>query len=251
MEDKLDESQSGTEQGVSEVEITRKVELLEVDIDQLESNVFSANEEDDSTFTRLQDEIKRRGLIELPVVTKKDENRYTIIAGHHRVNALRSLGVKRVPVVLYKGRIETREDMFNLVNNMNLIRGTIRKSELIRKIREFDLDPTKLDLHKNPWTLLVPKVTEEDIARRDAEAMRNAKIQDMALKIAKEIAKTLIMEKDEFLTFIVVHDRPAAVIRIPFKSMKMARDRSVEIKKRIESALADIREIAAEMEEEE
>ncbi|HBJ80732.1 ParB N-terminal domain-containing protein [Pseudothermotoga sp.] len=211
------------------------MDIIEVEIDKLENNPLSVNKEDSFVFERLKKELSKWGILELPVVLQ-DGDRLRIISGHHRVRAWKALGHKTVKVVKITKSLD-KEEEFNLVNNLNLVRGEISRSEIIKKVRQLKLNPEKLDLFKFPVTQLFPRLNAEDIVEKDNEQQRLAKINELTLKIAKEIAKTMVEEKDELVTFIVVKDKACAVLRIPFKSGKIAREKAEHIKKIIQKAI--------------
>jgi hypothetical protein len=129
---------------------------------------------------------------------------------------------------------------FNLVNNMNLIKGDMRKRELVKIIKENDLDPTKIDLLKMPSALLMPSINHEDLAKKSEELKRRARLNELVLEISKQIAEQVLREKDELVSLIVLNDTIAAVIRVPFKSKKLVRNKGDEIKVKIEKALMDV-----------
>lgn len=61
-------------------------------IDDVESNQFSANEEDGATYSRLKKELQEHGLLDLPVVLRSpDGKKVRILSGHHRWRGRRSL----------------------------------------------------------------------------------------------------------------------------------------------------------------
>jgi len=225
-----------------------KNEIREVSLDELVENQFSANEEDTATFEKLKGELEKWGVLDLPVVRelKPEEmqpgKKYKIIHGRHRIAALKASGEASLNVVLLRAKFEHPEDEFNLVNNINLIHGDISPRTLTKIIRRDNLDVTKIDVFKHPISSLIPKITES-AASKNSEAQRNAAIHQLTLEISKEIAKSLIDEKDEMLTFLLVRDKPVAVLRIPFKSGEEARKHSLDIKGRIAEALENLNEI--------
>ena len=212
-------------------------EVIEIDINRLEENELSANKEDSMVFERLKKELQKWGMVELPVVVK-DGERYRIIAGHHRVRAWKALGHNTVKVVVIEKKMD-KEEEFNLVNNLNLIKGDTSKGEIIKKVRQHKLNPEKIDLFRYPTTQLFPRLSAEDIKVKEDEKKRQAKINQLTLTIAKEIAKEMIDEKDELVSFLVVRDKACAVIRVPFKSGRVARERASHIKELIKKAIKE------------
>lgn len=225
-----------------------KNQIIEVSLDELLENEFSANEEDTTTFDKLKEQLEKWGVLDLPVVRelqeaeKKPGKNYKIVHGRHRIAALKAAGETRTHVVLMATKFESPEDEFNLVNNINLVHGEISPRNLTKIIRRDNLDVTKIEIFKHPINSLIPRISDQ-AKQNNTEAQRNAAINKMTLEIAKEIAKSLVDEKDELLTFLVVQDKPAAILRIPFSSGKVARQRSLDIKERIMKSLEGLPEI--------
>ncbi|HOK59125.1 MAG TPA: ParB N-terminal domain-containing protein [Methanothrix sp.] len=240
--------------------IVRKNEVMEVRIDELLENALSANEEDSVTFERLKKEVSTWGLLDLPVVRPLSEDeaasypgkRYRIVHGRHRIAAMRDMGCETAQVVVMARPPETPEEEFNLVNNMNLIRGDTTARNLVKIIRRDNLDVTKIDLFKHPVKQLIPDAIAT-IKDRESEAKRNAAINKLTLEIAKEIAKQMVDEKDDLLTFLVVKDRIAAVVRIPKGNATRARKVAPYLRSRMIELVNDVisREPDEEMETDE
>lgn len=184
-----------------------------VPIDEMEMNELSANIEDQATYERLKDELRQTGMIELPIVLAKGDGGYRIIAGHHRIRAWADLKHATSPCVVIEGEM-TPEEEFNLVNNLNLVRGTPTLTEIKRVIRAQRLDVEKVDLHKIPVAKLVPSVS----GVKDGEMSRKAKIMNMVLRIAPKIAQAILESADdEVVVFVRVEDKPVAVVTVPLK----------------------------------
>lgn len=204
---------------------------LEIPLAQIEDNPLSANEEDSATFERLKKQIEENGLLELPVVVALPSSgeigqlsltKYRLIAGHHKRRAWAELGHDRIPCIIAEPQA-TAEAEFNLVNNMNVVRGRTRTPKLLEIVRAQELDPTKLDIFKTPSASLMPTVDQGAIAQQADEAKRKAQLHNLTLKIAQEIGEAILSGKDDLLTLLVVEDKLAAVLRIPFKSGAAAR----------------------------
>ncbi len=209
------------------------MDVKDIDIALVVDNELSVNEEDTYTFNRLKAQLEKYGMMELPVVREDGEGKYRVISGHHRIRAWNTLGHSSVKVVVAATPLQNREEEFNLVNNFNTIRGTIRKQTLIGKVREYDLDVKKLDIFKFPVNKLFPLLSCEDMQQGDDDQRRKAKINELTLVIAKEIAKAVYDARDEMVSVICVKDKAAAILRLPFKSGAIARERADELKKAI------------------
>jgi len=176
-----------------------------IPIQTIEMNALSANEEDGATFERLKTELGKHGMIDLPVVLdiqgKNIAFEYRCIAGHHRIKAWNALGNLEVDAVVLEGEL-TPEEEFNLVNNLNGIRGSTTLSSVKRVIRAQKLDVSQIDLFKFPATKLMPSVKLEATQNT---AQRRAKIRDMSLKIAPKLAE-VILDDMEAVVVALRHD---------------------------------------------
>lgn len=103
---------------------TKDESILKVSI-----NLIKANHEqprknfDEEKIMQLAESIKQHGIIQ-PLVLKKDENIYTIIAGERRWRAAKSIGLKEVPAVI-----------------LNLSDKEVLEISLIENIQREDLNP--------------------------------------------------------------------------------------------------------------
>lgn len=210
-----------------------------VDIDLIDDNPLSANEQDTVTFKKLTDQMDSLGLIEIPVVIKKPDGRFKMMSGKHRKDAFKHLGGKEIAAIVLD-EPPSKEAEFNLVNNMNLIKGDMRKRSLVKIIKDQNLDPTKIDLLKMPSSLLIPAINHEDIAKTREEMQRKARLNELVLEISKQIAEQILREKDEMVSLVLFNDSITAVIRVPFKSKKIIRNKADDIKEKISQALLDV-----------
>jgi len=187
-----------------------KTKIVSLNVDKLETNQLSGNEEDGSTFKRLKKELSKYGMVELPVVVKTEEA-YRIIAGHHRIKAWKELGNSMVDCMLIEGEM-SKEEEFNLVNNLNQIKGNLTLSRLKRIIRYNELDVTKLDVFKVPITNLIP--SDKAVEKESLDAEMRARIRDLSLKLASEIAELVLMNKNESIIMMHKEGKIAAILHI-------------------------------------
>lgn len=178
-------------------------------INDVQINQLSANEEDGSTYNRLKKELEEYGMLDLPVVLRApDKSSVRILSGHHRWRAWKELKHNKIDAIVVEGKL-TKEEEFNLVNNLNSIRGDTTLSRVKRIVRQFSLDVTKLDVFKMPLSALMPRssmnVGNEDMARK-------ARLRDMAIKLAGELAEILVDQRDEDLIAFAVEGKMVAVI---------------------------------------
>ncbi len=213
-----------------------------IEIRLIEPNPYSVNLEDEATFTRLQRELKERGLLEKPVVREKGEGsgKYVSMAGWHRTKAWEELGNTTIECVVQLDPPKSPEDEFNQVNNANAIRGSLSRARLMQRVRQENLDPTKLDVFKFPLSGLVPKLDEDDLKQMDEDSRRRAKIRTLTLELAGEIAKSMLDEKDELVTMLVLDDAAAAVIRVQMKNKQSVRRAAGVLKPRLKELLGEL-----------
>ncbi len=178
-------------------------------------------------------------MVELPVVVEEGEG-YRIIAGHHRIRAWEEIGHEEVEcVVLPPEAIGSREEEFNLVNDLNRARGQTSDSELLRIVRREDLHPEAIDVHGLPRDLLAPTIRPEDLAALDEAAARRARILEVTHRVSREIAQVMVDERDEVVTVLVVEDKVAAVFRLPLRNPVAARRAAPVLRQRIEAFLTE------------
>lgn len=187
----------------------RRVGVDRLPVGEIRANPLSANVEDGATYARLKREIEEHGLLELPLVLKKD-NSYQFLAGQHRAKAWQELGHDSIDVLLVEGEMSPEEE-FNLVNNLNQIRGTVTLANLKRVIRKHELAIEQLDVFKYPVSRLIPKLTAQTL---DSDLARRARIRDMSLQIAAKVAESLLDDINESVVVFRVKDKIAAVVRV-------------------------------------
>ncbi|MCY6356368.1 ParB/RepB/Spo0J family partition protein [Clostridium sp. ZS2-4] len=104
-------------------------EIKDESILKISINLIKANNEqprknfDEEKIMQLAESIKQHGIIQ-PLVLKKEENIYTIIAGERRWRAAKSIGLKEVPAVI-----------------LNLSDKEVLEISLIENIQREDLNP--------------------------------------------------------------------------------------------------------------
>jgi ParB-like chromosome segregation protein Spo0J len=179
-------------------------------ISSIKANPLSANVEDGATYERLKEELQKNGLVELPVVLKSgDEPRF--LAGHHRSRAWAELGHENIDCIVLQGSL-TQEEEFNLINNLNLVKGYVTTKNLKRIVRGQKLDPLKLDLFKFPVSRFLPSLSAA--GAREAMFSRRVKIRDLAFKIAPKIAEILLDHMDAGIVVFLAEDAPVAIIHV-------------------------------------
>jgi len=77
-----------------------KSQIVEIDIDLLDPNPYQPRlHHDEKTIYELAESIKKHGLIQ-PIIVRKKESRYEIVAGERRWQAALKAGLSRIPAVI-------------------------------------------------------------------------------------------------------------------------------------------------------
>ena len=126
--------------------------VVELRINEIEPNAGQPRKYfDDEKLVQLADSIKQHGIIQ-PIIVKKDNNIYTIIAGERRWRAAKLAGLSRVPVLIKDftdkqvmeialienlqredlNPIEEADAFFNLMNEFNLTQEQIALTKIGR-----------------------------------------------------------------------------------------------------------------------
>jgi ParB-like chromosome segregation protein Spo0J len=95
------------------------MKLLDVPIDRLEDAPRNPNKMSPSKFEALVESIRRIGFVQHVIVRESGSERWEIVDGHHRRDALRILGETSVPAV----QLEGSEDPRLVALALNRIRG--------------------------------------------------------------------------------------------------------------------------------
>lgn len=84
----------------AEVSDRAKGDILYLDIDQVKSGRFQPREDfDDQKLKELTSSIKEKGLLQ-PMLVRKSDSGFEIIAGERRFRAAQALGLKKIPVII-------------------------------------------------------------------------------------------------------------------------------------------------------
>jgi L-serine kinase (ADP) len=92
-------------------------------------------------LSELTDLIKRDGYIRRPILVA--DRAFVVLDGHHRVEALRSLGCRRIPAYV----VDYFSDIVNLTTWPDAIVTSVTKEEVIRRGLTGDLFPPKTSRH--------------------------------------------------------------------------------------------------------
>ncbi len=74
--------------------------VLEVDIDQLNPNLYQPRQDfDQDKLDELKESIKAHGIIQ-PIIVRESSQGYEVVAGERRLKAAKALGMKKIPVII-------------------------------------------------------------------------------------------------------------------------------------------------------
>jgi hypothetical protein len=132
---KKEKKAAGT--GTSDVVDLRDYELKTVSVELLEPNSWNPQTQDDVTFNRLREEIRRVGFIDPCEVVPLENGRYLIIGGEHRWKAAILEGLKEIPIIALTGAKWQDDDLRRFVTvRMNMIRGKLDPEKFLKLYNE-------------------------------------------------------------------------------------------------------------------
>jgi ParB family chromosome partitioning protein len=74
--------------------------VLEVDVDQLNPNLYQPRQDfDQDKLDELKESIKAHGIIQ-PIIVRESTQGYEVVAGERRLKAAKALGMKKIPVII-------------------------------------------------------------------------------------------------------------------------------------------------------
>src|SRR5690554_338672 len=81
-------------------EVKENKGVIELRINEIEPNINQPRKKfDDEKLHKLSESIKKHGVVQ-PIIVKKEDNTYRIVAGERRWRAARMAGLKSVPVIV-------------------------------------------------------------------------------------------------------------------------------------------------------
>ncbi len=121
--------------------------IIELKINEIEPNTNQPRKFfDDEKLVQLADSIKQHGIIQ-PIIVKKEENIYTIIAGERRWRAAKLAGLSKVPVLV---KDFTHKQVMEVALIENLQREDLNPIEeaeaFVRLMDEFDLTQEQISV---------------------------------------------------------------------------------------------------------
>jgi ParB/RepB/Spo0J family partition protein len=106
-----------------------------VPIEKLIAHPDNPNRMSDKTFAKLVRNIKRTGRYEPIIVRPKGES-YEIINGHHRVKALRQLGIKNAEIVIWNVSDQETDILLTTLNRLSGSDELDKKLAILRRLNE-------------------------------------------------------------------------------------------------------------------
>jgi ParB/RepB/Spo0J family partition protein len=109
--------------------------IQKVPIDKLIAHPDNPNRMSDKTFTKLVRNIERTGRYE-PIIVRPKGDSYEIINGHHRVKALRQLGIKTAEIVIWDVNNEETDIFLTTLNRLSGSDELDKKLAILRRLNE-------------------------------------------------------------------------------------------------------------------
>lgn len=230
----------GLGKGLDELLPKRERMLTTLSVSELKESPYQPRESEDHAFQELVDSVRQHGILQ-PVLVRKKDGAYELIAGHRRVAAARAAGLRTVPVYILSAD-EARAQLLQLIENLQ--RQDLNPIEEARGIKRL--------MAENHYT-------QEQVAKllgksrsEVANTLRLLQAPDFiqrALeerKISKSHARTLlalpVMQQRELLTQIVagkasVRQLEAGRRRIKQRAKKRVDPDLLKIQNALEDAL--------------
>lgn len=178
--------------------------VKELKINEIEPNVYQPRKKfDDQKLIQLSDSIKEHGIVQ-PIIVRKEENIYKIVAGERRWRAARLAGLNSVPVIIKDVSNKQVMEMALIENIQREDLNPIEEAEAYeRLLNEYNMTQEELSksIGKNRSTIaniirllaLSKKVKESlidgEITNGHARALLSIEDEEIQEKICKEIIK--------------------------------------------------------------
>lgn len=107
-----------------------KVSIDLIDDAELNANVMSEEE-----FNQLTENIGVSGLSSVPTCYKRENGRFTIISGHHRVHSCRKIGFKKIGILYVLEEELTKDEITAIQLSHNSLHGSDNKN-ILKKLFE-------------------------------------------------------------------------------------------------------------------
>ncbi|WP_010246633.1 ParB/RepB/Spo0J family partition protein [Acetivibrio cellulolyticus] len=185
--------------------------IMELRVNEIEPNVGQPRKKfDDEKLIQLSDSIKQHGIVQ-PIIVRKEENIYKIVAGERRWRAARMAGLTNVPVILKDISNKQVMEMALIENIQREDLNPIEEAEAYeRLINEYKMTQEELSksIGKNRSTIaniirllaLGEKVKEYlingEISSGHARALLSIEDKEMQEKVCSEIIEKNLNVRD-------------------------------------------------------
>jgi len=113
-----------------------KIEYEEIDINLIDKMDDNPNEMSQKQFDRLTEDIENDGFTSPIEVWKSPETeRYIVLGGHHRLEAVRILGWEKIPAIIQKNKKFKDADYRKMVNvKLNVLKGKLSPQKFVKML---------------------------------------------------------------------------------------------------------------------
>jgi len=155
-----------------------KKDLVEIEIDRIKPNPYQPRESfDDKSLSELAQSIKEKGVIQ-PVVVRKKEDTFELVAGERRLKAAKSIGLKLIPALIMDKL--TKQSMLELT--------------LVENVQREDLNPIE---EARGYQRLVQEcgLTQTDLSKRVGKDRSSVANTLRLLNLPDDVKKLILCEK--------------------------------------------------------
>lgn len=121
---------------------------------------------DESSIKELANSIKEKGLLQ-PIIVRKAEDKYLVIAGERRYRACKLLGMEKIPCVVKA--VNDAKDILEIQIIENMQREDISQIERAKALQEYlslELNIPKEDVLKTMADFLFGRTEEEEVGEK-------------------------------------------------------------------------------------
>jgi ParB-like chromosome segregation protein Spo0J len=211
----------------------KRVGIETLPIASLKLSKLSANRENMDTFRRLKRELSEHGLLDLPVVQRTSSGALKVLSGAHRTIAWAELGHTDIEAIIVEGELSP-EDEFNLVNNLNAVRGEISPAKVQSIVKQQRLRADRLDLYKFPAS----RLSLSSLPVSEDAMQRQARIRRLAFELVSKVATIMEDGAEAAVVCFQAGTVPVAVLRLPLSQSAAQKD-IPGLKKRLEALLEE------------
>lgn len=161
----------------TESDILKKNDLTEIEIDKIKPNPYQPRESfDKKRLSGLALSIKEKGMIQ-PVVVRRKQDGFEIVAGERRLRAAKSVGLKLIPALIMEG----------------LSKQTMLELTLVENVQREDLNP--IEEAKGYKRLLEEcGLTQKELSKRVGKDRSSIANTLRLLNLPEEVKKLILSE---------------------------------------------------------